>query len=186
MNKTSIKMNKIVILGALIIVLACDQKNKAENLNNENQEKIYSLLKKMYYEDGRTYPLTDTIIFSKEIVELNRQCDSVTNADAERIAKSDHPTDKPLLREGSSVSSLYEGVTDFKINEIKTVNAKTEVTVTLSNKHYPTQKEWNEKIIFINQNGLKIENIYFNKDIINYQIDPNLKKSLINFIEQTY
>jgi hypothetical protein len=56
----------------------------------------------------------------------------------------------------------------------------------LSNKHYPTQKEWNEKIIFINQNGLKIENIYFNKDIINYQIDPNLKKSLINFIEQTY
>jgi rhodanese-related sulfurtransferase len=38
------------------------------------------------------------------------------------------------------------------LDEIKTVNAKTEVTVTLSNKHYPTQKEWNEKIIFINQN----------------------------------
>jgi hypothetical protein len=53
----------------------------------------------------------------------------------------------------------------------------------LSNKNYPTQKQWDEKIIFIDQNGLKIENIYFNKDIINYQIDPNLKNALTNFIK---
>lgn len=178
-------MNKIVILGALISVLACNQKNKTENLNNENKEKINSSLKKMYFEDSRNeYLLNDTIIFSKNIVELNRQCDSVTNADVERIAKSNQPTDKPVLREGSRISSLYEGVTDFKINEIKTINEKTEVTVTLSNKHYPTQKQWDEKIIFIDENGLKIENIYFNKDLINYQIDPNLKKSLTNFIKQ--
>ena len=178
-------MNKIVILGALISVLACNQKNKTENLNNENKEKINSSLKKMYFEDSRNeYLLNDTIIFSKKIVELNRQCDSVTNADVERIAKSNQPTDKPVLREGSRISSLYEGVTDFKINEIKTINEKTEVTVTLSNKHYPTQKQWDEKIIFIDENGLKIENIYFNKDLINYQIDPNLKKSLTNFIKQ--
>jgi len=184
-NKKSIKMNKIVILGALISVLACNQKNKTENLNNENKEKINSSLKKMYFEDSRNeYLLNDTIIFSKKIVELNRQCDSVTNADVERIAKSNQPTDKPVLREGSRISSLYEGVTDFKINEIKTINEKTEVTVTLSNKHYPTQKQWDEKIIFIDENGLKIENIYFNKDLINYQIDPNLKKSLTNFIKQ--
>jgi signal recognition particle subunit SEC65 len=184
-NKKSIKMNKIVILGALISVLACNQKNKTEILNNENKEKINSSLKKMYFEDSRNeYLLNDTIIFSKKIVELNRQCDSVTNADVERIAKSNQPTDKPVLREGSRISSLYEGVTDFKINEIKTINEKTEVTVTLSNKHYPTQKQWDEKIIFIDENGLKIENIYFNKDLINYQIDPNLKKSLTNFIKQ--
>jgi signal recognition particle subunit SEC65 len=88
----------------------------------------------------------------EEIVELNRQCDSVTNADVERIAKSNSPTDKPLLREGSRISSFHEGVTDFKIKEIKTINEKTEVTVTLSNKHYPTQKQWDEKIIFIEQN----------------------------------
>lgn len=178
-------MNKIVILGVLMSLMACNQKNNTENAINANEEKINSSLKKMYYEDSRNeYLLNDTIIFSKEIVELNRQCDSVTNAYVERITKSDHPTDKPVLREGSRISSFYEGVTDFKIKEIKTINEKTEVTVTLSNKHYPTQKQWDEKIIFIDQNGLKIENIYFDKDIINYQIDPNLKKSLINFIEQ--
>jgi signal recognition particle subunit SEC65 len=184
-NINLIKMNKILILGLLISVLACNQKNKTENPINENEEKINSSLKKMYYEDSHNeYMLNDTSIFSKEIVELNRQCDSITNVDVERIAKSDHPTDKPVLREGSRISSFYEGVTDFKINEIKTINEKTEVTVTLSNKNYPTQKQWNEKIVFIDQNGLKIENIYFSKDIINYQIDPNLKKSLINFITQ--
>ncbi len=178
-------MKKILILGLLMGVIACNQKNNTENANNENKEKIKSSLKKMYYEDSyNKYPLDDTIIFSKEIVELNRKCDSVSEADAERIAKSNHPTDKPVLREGSRVSSLYEGVTDFKINEIKTIDKKTEVTVTLSNKHYPTQKAWNEKIIFIDENGLKIENIYFNKDMLSYT-EPNLKKSLINFIKQT-
>ena len=178
-------MKKILILGVLMGVIACNQKNKTENSNNENKEKIKSSLKKLYYEDSyNKYPLDDTIIFSKEIVELNRKCDSVTEADAERIAKSNHPTDKPVLREGSRVSSLYEGVTDFKIDEIKTIDKKTVVTVTLSNKHYPTQKAWNEKIIFIDENGLKIENIYFNKDMLSYT-EPNLKKSLINFIKQT-
>jgi hypothetical protein len=177
-------MNKIVILGVLISFLACNQKNKTENAINANEEKISVSLKKMYDEDGRNENLlNDTLIFSKEIVELNRQCDSVTNADVERIAKSNSPTDKPLLREGSRISSFHEGVTDFKIKEIKTINEKTEVTVILSNKNYPTQKQWDEKIIFIDQNGLKIENIYFNKDIINYQIDPNLKNALTNFIK---
>lgn len=178
-------MNKIVILAVLMGVMACNQKNKTENANNVNKDKLKSSLKKMYYEDiyGK-YPLNDTLIFSKEIVVLNRQCDSVSEADAERIAKSNHPTDKgDFVREGSRVSSLYEGVTDFKINEIKTIDKKTEVTVTLSNKHYPTQKEWNEKIIFIDDNGLKIENIYFNKNLLS-TTKPSLKQSLIYHIKQ--
>ena len=170
-------MNKIVILGVLMSVMACNPKNKTENENKENKEKINSSLKKMYYEDSHNdFILNDTTIFSKEIVDLNRQCDSMTNVDIERIAKSNQPTDKPILREGSRISSFYEGVTDFKITDIKTINEKTEVNVTLSNIHYPTQKEWDEKIIFIEQNGLKIENIYFNKDILNLS-EPNLKKS---------
>jgi signal recognition particle subunit SEC65 len=178
-------MNKIVILGVLMSVLACNQKNKTENATNENKENINSSLKKMYDEDSHNENLlNDPTLFSKEIVELNKQCDSVTNLDVERIAKSNHPKDKPVLREGSRISSLYEGVTDFKINEMKTINEKIEVTVALSSKHYPTQKQWNEKIIFIDQNGLKIDNIYFNKDMLNYQIEPNLKKSLMNFIKQ--
>jgi signal recognition particle subunit SEC65 len=178
-------MKKIVILGILMSVIACNQKNNSENTNNEKEKILNSSLQKMYYGDSHDkYPLNDTLIFSKEIVALNRQCDSVSKVDAQRIANSKHQTDKPFLREGSRVSSLYEGVTDFKINEMKTVNEKIEVTVNLSNKHYPTQKTWNEKIIFIDQNGLKIDNIYFDKDIINYQIDPNLKKSLTNFIKQ--
>jgi signal recognition particle subunit SEC65 len=175
MKTKHVTMNKIVILGIIMSAIACNQKN---------EETINSSLEKMYYQDSHdAYPLNDTMIFSKEIVELNRQCDAITNEDIERISKSNHPTDKPVLREGSRISSLYEGVTDFKINDIKTINEKTEVTVTLSNKHYPSQKNWDEKIIFIDQNGLKIENIYFNETVLN-TTEPNLKKSLINFIKQ--
>jgi hypothetical protein len=170
-------MKKILILGVFISIMACNQRNKTENANNEMKKIINSSLKKMYQE--AVHDMNDTLIFSKEVVKLNRRCDSLTNADAERIAKSNMPTDKPYLREGSRVSSFAEGVTDFKINEIKTINNKTEVTVTLSNKYYPTQKQWNEKIIFIDENSMKIENIYFNEDM-----ESNLKKSLINFVKQ--
>lgn len=168
-------MKKVVILVILMSVIACNQKNNTENENNEKEKIINSLLNKMYYAYSHE-ALNDTLIFSKEVVELNNQCDSISIVDAKRIANSNNPTDKPILREGSLVSSLYEGVTDFKINEIKTVNGKTEVTVTLSNKHYPTLEQWNEKIILIAQNGLKIDDIYFDEDM-------TLKKSLINFIK---
>ena len=177
-------MKKIIIVGILMSFIACNQKNNTENANNEKKNIINGSLKKMYFGDNHDmYPLNDTLIFSKEVVELNSQCDSVSKVDVQRIANSNNPTDKPTLREGSSVSSLYEGVTDFQINEIKTVNEKTEVTVTLSNKQYPTQKKWNEKIIFIDQNGLKIDNIYFDRDLVK-TTEPNLKKSLTSFIKQ--
>lgn len=183
-------MKKIIILGIFISIIACNKESTSENQNREtvntDKEKINNSLKKMYNGDidiNAQYPLGDTLIFSKGIVALNSQCDSVTDADAERIAKSDSPGDKPLLREGSRVSSLYEGVTDFKIAEIKTVGEKIEVTVTLSNKNYPEQKAWNEKIIFINQNGLKIDNIYFDKDISNPDY-LDLREVLIGFIKQ--
>jgi hypothetical protein len=178
-------MNKIVILGILMSVMACNQNIKTENTKKEQKEIIRSLLKQMYYEDVyMESPLDNTLIFTKEVVALNKQCDSVTDADAERIAKSDFPTDKPYMREGSLISSLYEGVTHFYINDIKTVKEQTIVTVTLSNKHYPSQKQWKEKIIFINQNGLKIDNIYFDNDLLD-TTKPNLKKSLMIFIKQT-
>ncbi|MDI9858063.1 hypothetical protein [Flectobacillus roseus] len=183
-NINLIKMKRTLVLGVLVGFIACNQKNSNEKANTIDNKKINSLLEKMYSEDGHNdVLLNDTMIFSKDIVVLNMRCDSITQADIRRIARSNHPTDKPLSREGSRVSSLHEGVTDFKINNIKSVNDKTEVTVTLSNKNYPTQKQWIEKIIFTDQNGLKIENIYFNQNML-HTTEPNLKKSLINFIKQ--
>ena len=183
-------MKKIIVLGIFISMMACNKKNVSENQNLENnaksKETITASLRKMYdAEFHNQYPLEDTLIFSKEIVKLNSQCDSVTKADTERIAKSNYPLDKPFLREGSRVSALQEGVTDFKITEIKTISDRTEVNVTLSNKNYPELKPWNERVVFINQNGLKIDNIYFKLDkeasASNYS---TLKKTLVSFIKQ--
>ncbi len=80
MKTKHVTMNKIVILGIIMSAIAC---------NRKNEETINSSLEKMYYQDSHdAYPLNDTMIFSKEIVELNRQCDAITNEDIERISKS--------------------------------------------------------------------------------------------------
>ena len=60
-------MKRIVILGLVMCVIACNQKNKTENTNSINKEKINSLLKIMYNADSE-FSLNDTIIFSKEIL----------------------------------------------------------------------------------------------------------------------
>lgn len=177
-------MKIIAISVVLMSLVACNQKTKHGHASSLNEEKIDGLLGKMYYEDRHNdFVMHDTAIFSYEIIELNRRCDSVTLADIQRIEKSNHPNEKPLLREGSRVSSFYEGVTDYVIEEIKSVDEKIEITVALSNKNYPAQNHWNEKIIMIEQNGLKIENIYFNKDISN-RTEPSLKEYLEGFIHQ--
>jgi hypothetical protein len=61
-------MNKIVILGVLMSVMACNPKNKTENENKENKEKINSSLKKMYYEENQN--LQNVIVKIKNNLEI--------------------------------------------------------------------------------------------------------------------
>lgn len=178
-------MKKLVTIGFLISLIACNQNKSSEKTDSEKEntkEVINAMLSKMYVGDRESkYPLEDTLLFSKEIVALNTKCDSITTLDTKRIANSNSPSDKPLLREGSIISSLYEGVTDYKINKINDKGKQIEVEVTLSNKFYKDQKPWNERIILITEGRLKIDDIYFDQNLAN---ESSLKNKLRTFSQQ--
>jgi len=184
-NLKVLKMRKLALIGFFVSIIACNQSKSTENSKSEkdnSQEIINTMLNKMYVGDLESkYPLKDTLLFSKEIVELNKKCDSLTILDSERIANSKNPSDKPIQREGSNISSFYEGVTDFKIKEIKENGENIEVLVTLSNKFYKDQKPWNEKIMFITEGGLKIDNIFFDEKV---NIESSLKNNLKRFSQE--
>jgi hypothetical protein len=178
-------MKKLLTIGFLISLIACNQNKSAEKTNSEKENAkatINAMLSKMYVGDRESKsPLEDTLLFSKEIVALNTKCDSITQLDTKRIAHSNSPSDKPLLREGSAISSLYEGVTDYKINKINDNGKNIEVLVTLSNKFYKDQKPWKERIVFSTEGGLKIDDIYFDQNLANAS---SLKNYLKSFSQQ--
>ena len=179
------KLKTLMIL-TLGIVISCKETNTKAFTNDQNL-KIETLLQKMYSLDLKGDALLkDSLLFSKEVIALNNKCDSLIKASNEKILNSDQPDSKPIVMEGSKISSLYEGVTDFKILKITNNASKTEVDVLLSNRNYPQQKPWKEKIIFTNNNDFKIDNIFFNKKIYHSDsVDPNLKETLTLFYKQT-
>jgi hypothetical protein len=186
-------MRKTTLLIALVILVACNEKTptltekQAVELT-KNDGVINKLLRKMYENDvKKDDPLSDASIFSKEIVALNEKCNAVTQKDIDRIAKSNYPTDKPLIREGSSATSLYEGATDFVIEKM-IVNEKTmEIFVALSNKSDENHTmKWKDKLLLIDENGWKVDNIYFDKKLSQPDSkNPNLKENLISFSKQS-
>lgn len=123
-------------------------------------------------------------MFSPEVEKTFQEAINTSKADIENVKKSDHPTDKPLLMEGSIFTSLYEGYTRYKIKSIavmkgtKPAYMTADVTISLENSNYPNEKDakWIDTIQLVNSldSGWKIDNIKFN--------NGNLKSNLNSFI----
>jgi hypothetical protein len=182
-------MQTAICISILVFIFSCKETLYNKDPTNEiktHEESITSILTRMYEHDRtKNDLLNDRSLFSEEIVELNEKCNRVTKNDIDRISKSPYPTDKPRLREGSSVTSLYEGATEFEIKQIMVNDKQTEVTVVVSNKNDNEVFQWEDKVILINEDGLKIDNVYFDKNVYSSSSkEPNLKEYLTNFSNQ--
>jgi hypothetical protein len=179
-------MQKMLFIGILICFVSCVNEKaggKLELRKLPSKDGVEVILFNMYAGDREhRNPLANTLLFSKEMVELNRICDSLIKVDIQRIRNSDTPNEKPVLREGSSISSFYEGVTDFEINEIVIKGDDVHVVVTLSNRFYQDQLPWEERIVLIEEDGLKIDDIFF--DINLTGDEPSLKERVRKFLGQ--
>lgn len=123
-------------------------------------------------------------MFSPELEKTFQEAINTSISDIENVKKSDHPTDKPLLMEGSIFTSLYEGYTSYKIESIDVMKSTkpsgmaANVTVSLENSNYPNEKDvkWIDTIYLINSvdSGWRIDNIKFN--------NGDLKSNLNSFI----
>jgi len=102
----------------------------------------------------------DPALFSKEIVNKIENAQTFTKNDLARIKKSENPSDKPFMIEGSLITSLYEGYSKYAIKNIEIKDKIAEVTVEFQFDSTPNQI-WTDQIILIKENTWKIDNIRY-------------------------
>lgn len=126
-------------------------------------------------------------LFSHELEETLQEAIDASKADIEKVKNSDHPTDKPLLMEGSVFTSLYEGYTSYTIKSIdvkestQPLGAAADVIINFENSQVSPKVTWTDKIHLVNpyHAGWRIDNIMFSKNLGG---ENDLKSSLQNFI----
>lgn len=147
------------------------------NCTNNNTTEITNTIQ-AFYGKPNEYLTSGINYLSDDLNTLIKQADKKTELSAERIKKSEYPTDKPAMIEGDIFTSLYEGQNKFTILKIDEKADSAFVLITFENTYFDTTK-WNDEIVLINKNGWKIDNVNY---IEAYGDAKNLKNLLRNFI----
>lgn len=168
-------MKKLFIyLSIFIFLFSCKKKDSGLQAEGPNAE-ITKVLKKFYGQYGQS----SEALYNKPIAQnlftpqIRKEIEEIVNAskeDMERIRKSAHPDDKPLILEGSVFTSLYEGYTKYEIKSIETRTIKPNVqtadaVIEFENKAVAPKSTWKENVHLINPSGTgwEIDNITFDK-----------------------
>jgi hypothetical protein len=162
---------KKYISSHLLIVLAIISCNRIDPDQKEIENRIHSLyaMKESIYEVA-----VDTSLFSRKLVEELNNLKRVRKMDEERIRKSEHPTDKPIMIEGSIFSSLMDGYSEYSVKEISIKDSYAEVMVEFTYPSDPVEK-WQDKVILVNEKGWKIDDVIFSSPMTK---DKNLKERI--------
>lgn len=166
----------ILFLGLSWLLSGC-MKPEAPTGNTTDTE-IRQKVAELYAKHGKS---SDSLyshaisadLFSADLHHLLQQALAVTQADQERIAKSEHPSDKPTMLEGSIVSSLYEGPTGYSIQSIEItestqpLGAQATVRVALENTSVSPTASWTDSVELVNafDSGWRVANIRFSPEI---------------------
>ncbi|MDH6253930.1 hypothetical protein M2347_003657 [Chryseobacterium sp. H1D6B] len=159
-------------LSILLFFSSCATSKKSDH--SEISSKITKLFKSEKSSDP--IPLKDLI--SSDLKNILDEVTNVSNADAERVKKSDHPTDKPSLIEGSIFTGTYDGATKYTVKKIIINGDIAEAVVELEDSGSSPTAKWEDTVYLINENGWKIDNIIFPEKVA-------LKNKLKDFISET-
>ncbi|GEN74685.1 hypothetical protein [Chryseobacterium hagamense] len=168
-------MKKLFIYFSLFLFLFSCKKNDSGLKAQEPDAEVTQVLVKFYSQYGRSgkalynQPVAHGL-FTPQIRKEIEEIVKASKEDIERIKKSAHPEDKPLLLEGSVFTSLYEGYTKYQIGpvEIRTIkpNIRTaDAVIEFKNTDVAPKMAWREKVHLINTSGAgwEIDNITFDK-----------------------
>lgn len=168
-------MRKLFIyLSIFLFIFSCDKKDSGLQAQGPNAE-VTKVLENFY----RQYGQSSEALYDQPVAQdlftpqIRREIEEIVNAsrgDIERITKSAHPEEKPLVLEGSVFTSLYEGYTKYQIKsiEIRTIkpNVKTaDAVIEFENTAVAPKIVWKENVHLINPSGTgwEIDNITFDK-----------------------
>jgi hypothetical protein len=148
-------MKRILALSFLLFgLMAC---NRSEESAKAVELKIHDLYSAQDYIYGEE---VDSLLFSEDIVRRIWNVRETTEADRERISKSEYPTDKPLLLEGAVFSSLYDGFTSYSIAEVEMGEKTARVVVDFEYGSTPPER-WKDTVLLVDENGWKVDNVRF-------------------------
>lgn len=101
----------------------------------------------------------DTSLLSETLSQMVQQALETETLDRERVLRSDHPTDKPLLLEGEIFAGLYEGYTAFKVQETSVNGNMAWMTVRFSNEHY--NMHWTDTLDLRKSTSWKLHDVRY-------------------------
>ncbi|RPA70408.1 hypothetical protein EF405_03845 [Cyclobacteriaceae bacterium YHN15] len=163
-------MKKYISIHLLmvLVIISC---NRIDPDQKKIEDKVHNLyaMKESIYEVA-----VDTSLFSRNLFEELNNLKRVRKMDEERIRKSEHPTDKPIMIEGSIFSSLIDGYSEYSIKEISIKDFYAEVMVEFIYPSDPVEK-WQDKVILVNEKGWKIDDVIFSLEMTK---DKNLKERI--------
>jgi hypothetical protein len=79
---------------------------------------------------------SDTSLLTETLSRMVQQALETETRDRERVLRSDHPADKPMLLEGELFAGLYEGYTEFRVQETVINGEMALMAVRFSNENY--------------------------------------------------
>jgi hypothetical protein len=163
---------KFILLSVLLALLTACNSNQSKK---DIESKINSLYSKHEYQSIYTISSLEYSLFSDSLAGKIKNLRKLTNEDAERIENSNQPTAKPIMLGGNAFCSLSDGFQKYTIKEIKIKDKTAEVAVELEYSLSDPKTIWMDKVILINENGWKINEIEFDIKIIS---DKNLTSRL--------
>lgn len=171
-------MKQLFLCLSIFLLFTSCKKNETHSKSLEINAEIIKKTNELYAWDtsNRAFPLPKNL-FLPELEKLLNESMEITNADEERIKKSNYPTDMPMMIVGYFMTGLQDFQTGFKIKKI-TVHGNTAKVFTefyYDNDPKSTQKI---KILLTNENGWKVKNIIYNKGT-----NSSLKNTLEGFIK---
>ncbi|BFO68178.1 hypothetical protein KCF3NO3_41610 [Chryseobacterium sp. KCF3-3] len=126
-------------------------------------------------------PIPDTL-FSQDLKKVLDNAINASKADMERVKKSEHPDEKPLIFEGAIFSSLYEGFTSYTIKSVKIQDKTAEALVSFEYDMGSSKETWMDTVHLTHTDkGWRVDNVTFDK-IGN---SKDLKARLTEFVEST-
>lgn len=173
-------MKKLFLyLGIFLFFASCKKNETKPSLSSDAaiNEKVTQLY--VFNKSNDRYSLPKDL-FTHEIEELLKESEKITAADTEKIKKSDHPTDMPMMLVTSLMTNLQDADTGFKIKKTTVKGNTAEVLTEFQYNYDKSNKSSIEiKVLLINENGWKVSNIVYDKNA-----NSNLKATLQSFIKQ--
>ncbi len=171
-------------LGILLLFTSCkkDESNGTYSTNAAIIQKINDLYSQYGKSNEAIYnqPIPDDV-FSPELKKTLETAIHASTADIEKVKNSSHPDEKPLIFEGATFSSLYEGYTSYTIKSIIIHDKTAEALIQLEYNMTSPKILWTDTVSLIDSGkGWKIDNIAFDKK---FSRSKDFRTSLKDFIQ---